>query len=127
MTACAGKFAKATVAEDGRSVAVVTSATGWGQGGSAESFLSSTRREMGKRALCIHVAGRVRALETVRMKHVLAESSTVSALDRDVKDWSKARFGGGSQEADALHDAVFDAFAVRSKNEALEAVTVGDP
>jgi len=135
VTACAGKFAKATVGEDGRSVAVVTSATGWGQGGSAESFLSATRREMGKRALCIHVAGRVRALETVRMKHVLAESSTVlyevtssvSALDRDVKDWSTARFGGGSQETDALHDAVFDAFEVHSKNEALEAITVGEP
>ncbi|MGH1342888.1 MAG: hypothetical protein ACRBN8_15100 [Nannocystales bacterium] len=42
-----------------------------------------------------------------------------------MKSWSTARFSGGSQEADALHDAVFDAFEVHSKGEALNAVAVG--
>ncbi|MGH1342887.1 MAG: hypothetical protein ACRBN8_15095 [Nannocystales bacterium] len=45
---------------------------------------------MGKRAPWVHVAGRIRALQTVRMKPVFAESSTVldevtstvGALDR---------------------------------------------
>ncbi|MGH1345342.1 MAG: hypothetical protein ACRBN8_27515 [Nannocystales bacterium] len=135
VTACAGGFAKATVGDDGRSVSVATSVTGWGQGGSADSFLAATRRELGKRALCIHVAGRERNLQTVRFKHTLAESNTVlyeltssvAALDRDVKDWSKAQFGGGPDKKHALHDAVFESFEVHSKNEALQAFEVQAP
>lgn len=75
---CVDKFATAKVSngDGGATLTVISSISGW-SGGSLDSFKTGVRRRLGERALCIHLAGEQRSLETLRIVHILAETKLV--------------------------------------------------